>query len=341
LEPSISSDGGINHSVSNNNSPDTRHEISEGNSRDVDDDDDDDDDDDEQEEEAIIRRRAQEDMKNDDLDASTTPAQPFQLGDHVYKWCSFAGIPGVFQHHGLVTQIDGDSLVIADFNNIIRGSSSAGAGQRAKTKSLVFQQQKGTMQICERESAREWRKVEYKASWWKRNLWRSGTCTAVASDPPGLVLSRVSFLLDHHAEKKLPDYHFLKANCECVAVWCKTGAWATLQASTFLHAYAAGQVKSAATLAMYATSQQVVVPSAGMWGYLGFTTKVSLLSTQPYLLPAIAGYGLVTVGGPVWILARCKKAWNQTTEQLNNDFWENAIDKPEIFVECITEWSQL
>lgn len=298
------------------------------------------------EEMRIVIRKDQEDtittatsstIANIDDALGAQSSQPFQLGDHVYKWCSFAGIPRSFQHHGIVTQIDGDSLLIADFNNILRGSS--GSSDRG-TKNLVFQRRKGSMQIRERESAHQWRKVEYSASWWKRNLWRSGTCTAVASDPPGLVLARVSFLLDH-ADEKLPDYHFLKANCECVAVWCKTGAWATLQASTFLHAYAAGQVKSAATLTMYASSQTVAVPSAGMWGYFGFTTKVSLLAAQPYLLPAIAGYGLVTVGGPVWILSRCKKAWSQTTQQLTNDFWENAIDHPEIFVECITEWSQL
>jgi hypothetical protein len=328
LEPSVSN-GDLNHSVSSpEDDPYYNNQSLESIRID------------EEQEESIIRHNALEQQReddtriNDDLDSGTTPLQPFQLGDHVYKWCSFAGIPGVFQHHGIVTEIDGDSLVIADFNNIIRGYRELGR------KSLVFQQQKGSMQICERESAHKWRKVEYKASWWRRSLWRSGTCTAVASDPPGLVLSRVAFLLDH-ADEKLPDYHFLKANCECVAVWCKTGAWATLQASTFLHAYAAGQAKSAATLAMYATSQQVTVPATGLWGFLGFTTKASLLSTQPYLLPAIAGYGLVTVGGPVWILARCKKAWTQTTDQLNNDFWENAIDKPEIFAKCITEWSQL
>jgi hypothetical protein len=260
--------------------------------------------------------------------------QYFQLGDHVYKWCSFAGIPGLFQHHGIITEIDGDRLVIADFSVVIRRDED----QRRKSL-FVDRTTNGGMRVCEKESSHEWRKVEYHASWWKRSLWRSGTCTAVPSDPPGIVLSRVAFLLDH--PDKLPKYHFLKANCECVAVWCKTGTWATLQASTFLHATAAGQAKSATTLAVYAASQQVTVPSSGIWGYLGYTTKVSLLSTQPYLLPAIAGYGLITVGGPFWILHRCKQFWHETTQQLRNDFWENAIDHPEIFVQCITEWSQL
>ncbi|KAI2500461.1 hypothetical protein MHU86_14006 [Fragilaria crotonensis] len=257
----------------------------------------------------------------------------FQIGDHVYKWCSFAGIPGLFQHHGIITEINGDMLFIADFSGVIRGEDD-------QRKCLfVNRTTRGGMRVCEKEDSNEWRKVEYSASWWKRNLWRSGTCTAVESDPPGLVLSRVAFLLAH--PDKLPKYHFLKANCECVAVWCKTGTWATLQASTFLHVTAAGQAKSATTLALYAASQQVTVPASGFWGYLGYTTKVSLLSTQPYILPVIAGYGIITIGGPFWMLHRCKKFWHETSQRLRNDFWENAIDQPEVFVECITEWSQL
>jgi hypothetical protein len=281
---------------------------------------------------------SEEDAKRNvaqDAEELMNPSQQlFSPGDHVYKWCSFAGFPGVFQHHGIVTEVDGDRLTIADFNHLIRGDSGS-----PPKKYLSVKKRRGNIQLCEQESSHEWRLVEYQASWWKRGLWRSGTCTAVASDPPGLVLSRVSYLLDH--AEQLPDYHFLRANCECVAVWCKTGAWATLQASSFLHLTAAGQIKSASTLAAYAATQQVTVPAAGLWGYLGFTTKVSLLSTQPYLLPAIAGYGLVTVGGPIWMLARCKQAWNRTTEELNASFWENAIDQPDVFVECITEWSQL
>ena len=29
----------------------------------------------------------------------------FHMGDHVYQWCRFLGIPGVFQHHGIVLDV--------------------------------------------------------------------------------------------------------------------------------------------------------------------------------------------------------------------------------------------
>jgi len=255
-----------------------------------------------------------------------------QLGDHVYRFCSFAGIPGVIQHHGIVTELNEESLTVVDFDNLIRGDGNA-------LKSFFTKQRRGRVHIYEKENSHEWKFVTYKAGWIARSVGRSGTCTSVDSDKPGFVLSRVKFLLDKR--DKLPKYHFLHANSECVAVWCKTGTWATLQASSLLHTYAAGQVKSASTLALYVSSQQVTVPSAGLWGYLGYTTKVSLLSTQPYLLPAVAGYGLITIGGPMWILAKCKDIWNKTTETMNHEFWEEALRQPDTFAECMTNWSQL
>lgn len=256
----------------------------------------------------------------------------FTIGDHVYKWCSFAGVPGMFQHHGIVLDRSEKGLTIADFHNVIRSGSD-------QPKVLFLKSPHENLKVKEKKSLKDWRKVEYDASLWKRSIWRSGTCTSVKADPPGLTLARVKFVMDH--KETLPDYHFLKANCECVAVWCKTGTWATLQASSLLHVTAAGQAKSATTLALYASSQSVTVPSAGLWGFLGYTTKVSLVATQPWILPALAGYGVVTVGGPVWLLARAKSFWNTTTKRMNEEFWAAAIDHPDVFVECITEWSQI
>ena len=84
----------------------------------------------------------------------------------------------------------------------------------------------------------KWHKVRYQSGFWKRQLNRSGTVTGARSDPVGLVLARVNFIMQH--PDKLPDYHVLHANCECVAFWCKTGNWSTLQASSFLELTAAG-----------------------------------------------------------------------------------------------------
>jgi len=271
-------------------------------------------------------------------DESSSQRPDFTMGDHVYMWCSFAGIPNVYQHHGIVLDVYYSErrwvLKIADFSNF-------GDDEKVepKKKSLRGSISSGCIRTYEvtDDDHYQWHKVEYQAPFWHRHLHRSGTCTAAECDPPGLVRARVQFLMDH--PEVLPQYSAIQANCECIAVWAKCGTVGTLQAMSWLHLTAAGQVKSAATLATAVASTQVTVPAAGLWGWLGYTTHVSLASTQPLLLPAIAAYGAVTVGLPAITLLRAKQKWKGLTEKLNTAFWESAMAHPDVFVECITEWS--
>lgn len=188
----------------------------------------------------------------------------------------------------------------------------------------------------------KWHKVHYQSGWWKRQLCRSGTVTKAKSDPVGLVLARVNFINQH--PEQLPDYHVLHANCECVAFWCKTGSWSTLQASSFLELTAAGQVKSTATLAATAasTTANVTVPAAGIWGsWFGFTTtaNVSWLSLHPMAIPGLACYAAITVGVPAVMYATAHKKWKETSERLSDSFWDSATANPDVFAECLTHWS--
>jgi hypothetical protein len=43
----------------------------------------------------------------------------------------------------------------------------------------------------------KWHRVHYEAPWWKRQVYRSGTATKAKSDPVGMVLARVNFILQH------------------------------------------------------------------------------------------------------------------------------------------------
>lgn len=268
----------------------------------------------------------------------------FEMGDHVYQWCSFVGIPAVFQHHGIVLGVqqllDGEvMLTIADFSHFTPGNDS----NKMAPKTLCAASSSMT-RSCIRTyecSAKGWHKVAYGRGtngFLKSHFFsRSGTCTTAESSPPGLVRARLEFLLQH--PDVLPAYHAVRSNCECVAVWCKTGTWGTLQATSWLSMTAAGQAKQTATIASVAAATQVTVPASGLWGWLGYTTQVSLFSTQPLLIPAIAAYGVVTVGVPLISLWSAQKRWKALTIQLNTSFWEAAIDQPDVFVECITEWS--
>ena len=284
-----------------------------------------------------------------------------QMGDHIFKWCSFHGIPFAYQHHAIVLETfkeeDTDDapqkLRIADFSNWrpetgkeVPVDSSSGLGESFTTQQHQEQQAAdqaekfGCIRTYETD-AQEWKKVKYDVGFWKRHLSWSGTCTEMQSDPPGMVRARVEFLMNH--PELIPCYNTIQSNCECVALWCKSGTWGTLQAASWLGTAAVGQVKSAATLAGAVTATQVSVtaPAAGVWGWLGLTTtsQVSLAAAQPFLLPAIAAYGVITVGVPAVSLALAHKKWKEMTSKLNEAFWEAAVAQPDLFVECITHWS--
>jgi hypothetical protein len=281
--------------------------------------------------------------------------EPLNVGDHVYQWRSWMGIPGIFQHHGIIMDIqyemsqEEDSptttiakLTIADFSNVeqsVRAKKVPDSTLTKEKKRRSGLTQEGILRTY--TDTDQWHKVEYQAPWWKRSVYRAGTCTAVSSDAVGLVLARVNYILRN--PEVLPDYHVVNANCECVAVWCKTGRWSTLQASSLLELTAAGQVKSSATLAATAASTQVTVqtPAAGLWGWLGYTTstQVSWLSLHPLFIPALAGYAVLSVGVPAILYVNARKQWKETTERLKESFWEDALAHPEVFAECISHWS--
>lgn len=284
--------------------------------------------------------------------------EELNVGDHVYQWRSWMGIPGIFQHHGIIMDIQYEDtvdkkdsgeipdkviakLTIADFSNVEHRAPNQ------KIPDPVEQQRRRLSGLTQEGILRtytdtdRWHKVEYKAPFWKRSVYRAGTCTATTSDAVGLVLARVNYILRH--PDVLPDYHVVNANCECVAVWCKTGRWSTLQASSLLEFTAVGQVKSSATMAATAASAQVTVqaPAAGLWGWFGYTTatQVSWLSLHPVVIPALAGYAVLSVGVPTFMYVNARTQWKRTENQLKESFWEDAMTNPEVFAECITHWS--
>jgi hypothetical protein len=322
----------------------------------------------------------EEDLKNVSSSESPLPRPDrpdFEMGDHVYQWCSWAGIPFAYSHHGIVLDVFYNeteqewSLRVVDFSNwkmdavvaedVVEVDNqdfeSEGSNQHSprpprsllkknKTKTLRYDNLNawttsspgGCVRTYE-SSHCVWHKVQYGTSnFLRQHFSRSGTCTSAESSPPGLVRVRVQFLLDH--PEYLPCYSTVQSNSECVAVWCKTGTWATTQAASFLSAFALGQAKSAVTLAGVAASTQVTVPAAGLWGWLGYTTTTSFAAANPMVLPLVAVYGVVTVMAPALWLWRAKDRWEKLTIELNDAFWSKyALEQPEAFAECLSDWS--
>jgi Uncharacterized relative of glutathione S-transferase, MAPEG superfamily len=139
------------------------------------------------------------------------------------------------------------------------------------------------------------------------------------SDPRTIVLARVKFILAEQEkaenESSLPKYHILYSNSECLAVWCKTGKFSTLQAAVFLHSTAVGNAKSSIML------------GAGV------------AATQPWLIPVVGVYAIAAVGMPYYVLNQCKNKWRESEMNLTASFWETA--NVEVYVSAVENWSGL
>lgn len=139
------------------------------------------------------------------------------------------------------------------------------------------------------------------------------------SDPRAIVVARVKFILAEQDkpenETSLPKYHILYSNSECLAVWCKTGRFSTLQAAVFLHSTAVGNAKSSIML------------GAG------------IAATQPWLIPVVGVYAVAAVGMPYYILNKCKNKWKEGEMRLTHGFWETADN--EVYVAAVQNWSGL
>jgi len=128
------------------------------------------------------------------------------------------------------------------------------------------------------------------------------------SDPKEIVLARANFLLEY-GEEILPPYHVFYSNSECIAVWCKTGRWSTLQTAVFLSSTSVGGAKSA-TMAT-----------------LGVAAAHALLA------PVVAVGGLIWVSAPMVILKKSREKWEEATVLMTELFWEWA--PPAVFVAAI------
>eukprot|EP00980_Cylindrotheca_fusiformis_P004401 scaffold932_cov149-Cylindrotheca_fusiformis.AAC.4 len=133
------------------------------------------------------------------------------------------------------------------------------------------------------------------------------------SDPVKLVLARTHWLLQH-GESILPPYHAFSSNSECMAVFCKTGRWNTLQADVFLHSTAIGNAKT-----------------------MGATT-IAVAASAPMLAPAVAVAGIAAVASPWLYLNKQKNKAVDSQQRLTDEFWAQA--EPEVFVACIQAWSK-
>ena len=135
------------------------------------------------------------------------------------------------------------------------------------------------------------------------------------ADPKEIVLSRANFLLEFD-EERLPPYHVFYSNSECLAVWCKTGRWSTLQTAVFLSSNAIGGAKSATV------------------------ATLGVAAAHAILAPVVAVGGLIWVSAPMVILKKSRDKWEHNTQLMTDLYWQEWAP-PSIFVCAIEHWSEV
>jgi len=290
---------------------------------------------------------------NNNNNTSQTNATKFEVGDHIYSWCSYLGIPRVYTHHGIVIERDDDykTVTILDFSCLVddsnrqRGSgpksmaswsttttseaesSSASEGippisgsssssvcgsVTADTDSILR-----SYTIDHSDASKVWHRVKYEATLLEKVTRRAGTVSRGSSDTPAMVLARTNFLQQNH--HLLSSYNLNQSNCEHVAVWCKTGHYSSLQ----LLAGMGHSLVVSATPVVAVSTATTTVSAGGLWGWLGYTTTVSLAATMPWLIPVAMLPTAVAAGKSVFDTTR----WKQKTAMLNETFedWKSTI----------------
>lgn len=225
---------------------------------------------------------------------------PFEAGDHVVLPCLAAGfIP--YEHHAIVLSIGIDSnnkwtMCVSNFT--IAGDDGGGSGRSTSINSggvvpsrcygdgtnenddensstTKDRHNSGMRLLC--VDVQGWRRIHY----------------AENAPVDCLVRRRVEFLLNN--PHIIPSPSWAECNGECVAVWCKTGRWTTLQFESLVDK----------------TNLASRVAIAGLWllWAIDVTGTACLLTT---------GIVTETVTG-IWG-NRARRGWEKRTKKLNDEF---------------------
>lgn len=215
----------------------------------------------------------------------------FSVGDHVYQELSSV------MRHGIIlnTYLDDDET---DWILTI----------------LIFT---GNESLIVVSPAKQWIAVQYGANESQVQTSRAGTCTTAKSDLPEKVLARAKFLQNN---RKIVKKICKETNSECYAKWCKTGTFDSLNTmSSPLPGVLGVGGLTVATLV-----PAITVPSAGLWGFLGFTTQVSLMTVAPpFVVTALLVFAAAVVTGVPAIV----EAKLTTMQKLNEAFAKYDADQ--------------
>ena len=225
----------------------------------------------------------------------------YEIGDHVYRWQSFLGVPFHTQQHGIVVECQSDSIILAlvrKQNSLDSGVTGAVQEDDSDSEFCMFRER-----IPLHEAREVWHKIPYGVPWTKRVFTRAGTANPVDSDPVEEVLNRIAFIWKNSALlQNLSTQHTNEKDIsECVVVWCKTGNFYSYHGLAKMGHHGA-DMGSQATLAGSLVSQ--LVASA----------------VVPLAAPAFVAYDIAIAAQSMRATQRCQIEWRRITWEWNDRY---------------------
>jgi hypothetical protein len=220
----------------------------------------------------------------------------YDLGDHVYAWKSFMGVPFATQEHGIVVNVEPDWVTFV----LVRKKETATEEENENTRAFCMVQERISLE----EARKTWHKIPYGVKWFHRIFTRAGTANPVEQDDTLIVLSRVNFVWKYQSTLLLnlaTESTNEKDISECIVVWCKTGNFYSYHGLAKLGHHGA-DVGSNATLAG------------------GICTQLAASAVVPFLLPAFVVYDVATTVHSVKATHKCQKEWNDISRVWNEKF---------------------
>mmetsp|Transcript_15083 Transcript_15083/g.36918 ORF Transcript_15083/g.36918 Transcript_15083/m.36918 type:complete len:291 (-) Transcript_15083:1006-1878(-) len=226
----------------------------------------------------------------------------YEIGDHVYRWQSFLGVPFHTQQHGIVVECESDSIILAlvrKRNNLDTGVTTDNVLEDDSDAEFCMFRER----IPLHEARESWHKIPYGVPWTKRMFTRAGTANPVDADPVEEVLSRIAFIWNNSAllRNLCTEHTNEKDISECVIVWCNTGNFYSYHGLAKMGHHGA-DMGSNATLAGSLVSQ--IVASA----------------VVPFAAPAFLAYDIANSVQSMRATQQCQKEWRRITWEWNDRY---------------------
>jgi len=221
----------------------------------------------------------------------------YEIGDHVYSWQSFHGVPFHTQQHGIVVESESDSITLA----LVRKRNALDTGVLEGEEDAEFCMFRERIPL--HEAREKWNKIPYGVPWTKRVFTRAGTANPVDAYPVDEVLSRIAFIWNNSAllRNLCAEHTDEKDISECVTVWYKTGQFYSYHGLAKMGHHGA-DMGSNATLAGSVVSQ--IVASA----------------VVPFAAPAFLAYDVANTLQSMRATHGCRKEWRRIEWDWNDRY---------------------